>query len=319
MHSNHFVDSNVSLDSFIVLDIETTGVNCKDDKIIEIAAIRYDGFKETNVFSSLINPQMMLPDAITRLTGITQIELETAPVWENIQTDFMTFIGTLPLVGHNICGFDIRFIEKAIGHKITVPIIDTLDLARCAFPELPSHKLTYLNSALSISSQNAHRALDDARTTFTVLEKCLHELAHEGSVMINCCTCEAPQKTDRPASKKYGEHVNIKAITPTRADIDTSCPLCGKSIVFTGTLSIPREEAMQLAVPNTHIQMIECQKISVIAGQALNFQHLLHPPFQQHGRSADLGIIVCRYVRPELDIHFAVCADKSSGIFYFLG
>ena len=248
MYSNHFVDSSVSLDSFIVLDIETTGVNCKEDKLIEIAAIRYDSFKETCVFSSLINPQMILPDAITRLTGITPIELEAAPVWESIQRDFVAFIGTLPLVGHNICGFDIRFIEKAIGYKITAPIIDTLDLARRVFPELPSHKLTYLNSALSIGSQNAHRALDDVRTTFAVLEKCLQELTCEGSVAINSCVCEAQQKTEKPVSRKYGEYVNIKAISPTCTDIDTSCPLCEKNIVFTGTLSIPREEAMQLAV-----------------------------------------------------------------------
>jgi len=248
MHNNHIADTDILQDSFVILDIETTGVNCKEDNIIEISAIRYDNFKETSVFSTLVNPQTPLPDVITRLTGIMPIELEAAPVWEHIQDDFLHFIGNFPLVGHNICGFDIRFIEKAIGFKITAPIIDTLDLARRAFPNLPNHRLAYLNSALGIGSQNSHRALDDVRTTFALLKKCLHELSHEGSVLINSCICEDQLKQDRPSSKKYKDSVDIKSIKPTCADANAASPLWGKNIVFTGTLSMPREEAMQIAV-----------------------------------------------------------------------
>lgn len=253
MSGDNCFDFDNPLDKFIVLDIETTGINCNSDRIIEISAARYEHFQEVSVFSTLVNPQKPLPDFISRLTGISQNDLQFAPTWISIQRDFLDFIGDLPLIGHNIRSFDLRFIEKAIGYELDSPVIDTLDISRHAFPELSSHKLSYLNSALGIGTQTSHRALDDVRTTFAVLVASLYELAHEGSVPITDCVCEQAQsqperKLNNPPTRKHWEHVDIKSITPTCAEIDASCPLCGKSIVFTGTLSLPRENAMQIAV-----------------------------------------------------------------------
>jgi len=253
MNNDICFDSDNPLNKFIVLDIETTGINCNADRIIEISAVRYEHFQEVSTFSTLVNPQRPLPDFISRLTGISQNDLQSAPTWDSIQRDFLDFIGDLPLIGHNIRSFDLRFIEKAIGYEIDSPVIDTLDLSRYAFPELSSHKLSYLNSALSIGTQTSHRALADVRTTFAVLIASLYELAHENSVPITDYACEQAQaqaecKLNSPPTRKYWEHIDIKSITPTCAEIDTSCPLCGKSIVFTGTLSLPREDAMQIAV-----------------------------------------------------------------------
>lgn len=254
MVTNTHNETHISLDRFIVLDIETTGINCQRDKIIEIAAVKYENFKEVNVFSTLVNPMIPLPNVISRLTGISQSELDSAPTWEEVQDEFLNFIGDLPLVGHNLCNFDIRFIEKSIGHPLSVPMIDTLDLSRYTFPELPVHKLSYLKNALGIDIQVSHRALDDVRATCALFQICLYELAHGGQTPILNCSCEENhpnhEESNSRASnhRRYGRKIDIKSILPTCECIDPSSPLCGKNIVFTGTLSMPREEAMQLAV-----------------------------------------------------------------------
>lgn len=245
-------DEWIHIDQFIVLDIETTGINCKHDKIIEIAAVKYDRFQEVASFSTLINPLVPLPRAITTLTGITQADLDSAPTWDAVKDEFLSFIGGLPLIGHNIYSFDIRFIEKAYGCSFSVPLIDTLELSRHIFPEFPTHKLGYLANAFGIEVKRSHRALDDVRTTCALLEICLYEMARGGSVQIHPESVVPLAQSEKTAKSKNNHHyhsrVDIKSIQPTCECTDSSSPLCGKNVVFTGTLSMPREEAMQRAV-----------------------------------------------------------------------
>lgn len=253
MYRDSYPCSDIPLDKFIVIDVETTGVSHKHDAIIELSAVKYENFNEISVFSTLVNPQRQISDVITSLTGISQDDLDAAPTWETVMADFVTFLEDLPLVGHNICSFDRLFIEDALGYELHVPIIDTLFLVRQAFPQLPNHKLNYLNTALGIGAQRAHRALDDVRTTFAVFVACLREIANEGSVPIIDCDCSKPfdaldAEHSESRKRKYRDQVNVKSIAPTCTDIDSSCPLCGKNIVFTGTLSLPRADAMQIAV-----------------------------------------------------------------------
>lgn len=253
MYRDSYPCFDIPLDKFIVVDIETTGISRKHDSIIELSAVKYENFNEVSVFSTLVNPQRQISDVITNLTGISQDDLDNAPAWENVMPAFVTFLEDLPLVGHNICSFDRLFIEDALGYELNVPIIDTLHLARQAFPQFPNHKLNYLNTALGIGAQRAHRALDDVRTTFAVLKACMQEFSNTGSVPIIECDCSdldvvVDSGRSRSSERKYQNYVNIKNIARTCTDIDPTCPLCGKNIVFTGTLSLSRSEAMQIAV-----------------------------------------------------------------------
>lgn len=153
-------------DSYICLDIETTGLNPKTDKIIEIGAIKVMKGRKCKTFTTFINPGRKLNERITELTGIENGDLQDAPDISQIIADFLEFAEELPLLGHSIL-FDYSFIKKAaVNQKLTFEreAIDTLKIARCYLPELPSKRLGSLCEYYGIPLK-AHRALEDAAAT----------------------------------------------------------------------------------------------------------------------------------------------------------
>lgn len=153
-------------DSYICLDIETTGLNPKTDKIIEIGAIKVIKGRECKTFSTFINPGRKLSERVTELTGIRNEDLQDAPDISQIITDFLEFAEELPLLGHRIL-FDYSFMKKAaVNQKLAFERegIDTLRIARCYLPELPSKRLGNLCEHYGIPLK-AHRALADATAT----------------------------------------------------------------------------------------------------------------------------------------------------------
>ncbi len=243
------------LSKYVVIDIETTGFNFHRDRIIEIAAVIYEYGQKKDQFQTLVNPEIPLPSDVVALTGITQEDLADAPTLSSISNDFLTFIGDLPLVGHNILTFDVPFLSAQIS-QLENPIIDTLPMARKVFDLLPTHKLEYLKNTLDLSSSESHRALADVETTNALLWACLSPRRYEWKVFsayLNKGTTAtsnvrpAKPKTSRPYSQRAFEKIDIKSIVPTER-INETGPLFGKNIVFTGTLSLSRESAMQLAV-----------------------------------------------------------------------
>ena len=242
------------LQSYVVVDIETTGYDHHNDRIIEIAAAKYEYGKKVDQFQSLVNPGMLIPNNIVTLTGITQEDLNFAPPLDNIASDFLAFISGLPIIGHNALSFDIPFLSAQIA-PLDNPVVDTLPLARKTFDLLPSHALEYLKDTLSLSTLASHRALADVETTNNLLWACLSPRKYEQQVMsaylknrnhIHTLPQSKGPARKQPTKRVY-EHVDIKAIVATE-DIDEACALFGKIIVFTGTLSLPREQAMQMAV-----------------------------------------------------------------------
>lgn len=250
------------LENYIVLDIETTGFNTDRDRIIEIAAASYSFGKKISEFHSMVNPGIPIPPDISSLTGITQEDVCAAPPLDRIICDFLGFIGNLPIVGHNAAKFDIPFISAQMSVSLPNMIIDTLPMAKDVFSPLPNHKLEYLDSVLHLGSFGAHRAAHDVETTNALLWACLSPRKYESDVnravldnklkdvsqpKSSCPSSQAkPQKRKTP--KRSFEKVDYKAIAPSNPDSLPNGPLSGKIIVFTGELSIPREEAMQIAV-----------------------------------------------------------------------
>jgi ATP-dependent DNA helicase DinG len=159
---------NSGLIEFVAIDVETTGLNSKSDRIIEIGAIKFSEGKDSDQFSTFLNPGVPLPAAITRLTGITGDDLAKAPVFEDVAQKLLEFIGRFPVCGHQI-DFDVNFINeelKRIGKpKLTSYEIDTALLSRIVVPSIDRYSLKHVSQALGIDLENAHRALYDAKAS----------------------------------------------------------------------------------------------------------------------------------------------------------
>lgn len=160
--------------SFIVVDLETTGVSYKVDKIIEVGAIKVINGKIVDTFVSLINPGIPIPANATRINHITNTMVCNQPTFKDILPSFITFIEDLPLVAHN-APFDAKFLVAEFANfntELPNQFIDTLSISRKLFPDSPNHKLTTLKTYLNLKGDASHRALDDAYVTYLLYMKC---------------------------------------------------------------------------------------------------------------------------------------------------
>lgn len=158
--------SDRDLLSFVVFDFETTGIG-KTEKITEIGAVRYEHREKVGEFSRLVNPGKPIAPFVQELTGITDAMVAGEPGIETLLPLFLDFAGDLPLIAHNApfdCGFLFREAE-ALGIEIKNEVVDTLRLARKAFPGLECYKLGYLTDYFCIAHDSAHRACSDANAT----------------------------------------------------------------------------------------------------------------------------------------------------------
>src|SRR5574340_225481 len=155
--------------SLVTIDLETTGLDPQKDAIIEIAAVRFSGARVEAEWSTLINPGRPIPPLITQLTGITNDMVRTAPPLKAVIQDLAAFVGTSPVVGHNV-RFDLGFLQKQ-GILGLAEAIDTYELAAVLMPTASRYNLGSLGQILGILIPNSHRALDDARLTHAVYFK----------------------------------------------------------------------------------------------------------------------------------------------------
>jgi ATP-dependent DNA helicase DinG len=152
--------------SIVSIDIETTGLDDQRDVIIEIGAIRFNGHRVEDEFSTLINPGRHIPENITQLTGISDEMVRNAPRLPEILDGFEAFVGTSPVLGHNV-RFDLGFLQKQ-GVLHLNDVVDTYELASVLLPSASRYNLGALGQLLAIPLPATHRALDDARVTHRV-------------------------------------------------------------------------------------------------------------------------------------------------------
>ena len=170
-------------DSFVVFDIETTGFSAKNDRIIEIGAVKVAGGETIDTFSTFVNPEVPIPYEIEQLTSIRDDMVMDAPKIENVLPDFLAFCEGCGLVAHN-ASFDVGFIKKnaeRLGITIDFTVIDTVGLSRILLPELSRFKLNTVAKALKVSLENHHRAVDDAGATAEIFIK-LCEMLRERDI-----------------------------------------------------------------------------------------------------------------------------------------
>ncbi len=176
------VDLSNGMDNeYIVLDIETTGLSFRTEKITEIGAVRVKDGEIVDTFECFVNPEIPIPQKIVELTGITDEMVSNAETIDKIMPKFLSFIGDLKLVAHN-ADFDVGFLKynaENLGLTMDNEYIDSLALSRQLFPEFKKHKLGILAEKLGIKVENAHRALDDVITLVKVFKKMLEKQAEE--------------------------------------------------------------------------------------------------------------------------------------------
>jgi len=165
--------------SYVVVDIETTGVSPTKNEIIELSAIKVVNNETTETFSTLIKPKGRISSFITSLTGISnQMVSDKEPI-ENVIGNFFNFVGNSIVLGHNV-RFDMSFIKinckKILGFDFTNPTIDTLRISRLLLPEVKNHKLSTLAEHYGISSAGHHRGLFDCEMTYQLHQKLRQEL-----------------------------------------------------------------------------------------------------------------------------------------------
>ncbi|MGI6004052.1 MAG: PolC-type DNA polymerase III [Christensenellales bacterium] len=170
-------------DSFVVFDIETTGLSPYKDKIIEIGAVRIEKGVVVSQYSSFVNPEMSIPRNIVELTGINDAMVADAPSIQQVLPEFYAFCGGATLVAHNIA-FDASFIRRfglEQGIEFDHPQLDTLTLSRQIYRDLRSHRLNLVAKHLGITLARHHRAVDDAAATAQILLKCFDSLRELGA------------------------------------------------------------------------------------------------------------------------------------------
>lgn len=163
---------------FVILDLETTGLDPKKDRIIEIGAILMKGSRKQatrEYFHRLIKIQDDIPDQIKKLTGISRRELEEKGVsLQEALKDLVHFLGPFQIVGYGI-SFDLRFLNQALEKNGMNTISNkSLDLMRLVKKEkglLENYKLQTVLPAYSIDRRVPHRALEDAIIIAELSEK----------------------------------------------------------------------------------------------------------------------------------------------------
>jgi DNA polymerase-3 subunit epsilon len=161
------------MDDLVIIDTETTGLNCKYHRVIEVAAVKVSKGKIVSEYSSLINITGDVPYLVTQITGITKEELNNEgrdP--EEVFTEVKEFIGNSTFVAHNV-NFDYRFLNAEFG-RYKIPELHntklcTVQVARRSNLPITNFRLTTIKEYLGIDIQS-HRALNDVMVCYELMK-----------------------------------------------------------------------------------------------------------------------------------------------------
>ncbi len=176
-----------ALPAYAIIDIETTGLSPRSEKITEIAIIIHDGQKETERYSTLLNPERKISYRITQITGINNKMVDDAPKFYEVARKIVELTENKIVVGHNV-RFDYGFIRNefmSLGYDYKRRTLDTIKLARKLIPGQPSYGLGKLCKALKIENPDRHRAMGDAMATTTLFEMLLAIDQHPEQINLN--------------------------------------------------------------------------------------------------------------------------------------
>ena len=169
--------------TYCVLDLETTGLSFRTEKITEVGIMKIKNGEVIDSFETFVNPEKPIPYQVVEVTKITDEMVKDAPTIEEVFPKILEFVGDSVLVAHN-ADFDIGFLKynaSNLGYKLENTYIDTLRLAKDLFPEYKKYKLGIIAENLGIKVEVAHRALDDVDTTVKVFNVMIKMLKEKGA------------------------------------------------------------------------------------------------------------------------------------------
>ena len=169
--------------TFCVLDLETTGLSFRTDKITEIGIMKLKNGEVIDEFSCFVNPERPIPQRVVEVTNITDDMVKDAETIEQVFPKMLEFIGDSVIVAHN-ADFDVTFLKynaKQLGYSLENTSMDTLRLSKFLFPDFKKYKLGIIAEKLGIKVEVAHRALDDVDTTVKVLKVMFEKLKEKGA------------------------------------------------------------------------------------------------------------------------------------------
>jgi DNA polymerase III epsilon subunit family exonuclease len=156
-----------------VIDVETTGLDSAEDRIIEIGIIRFENREVVERYGELIDPERELPDEVTRITGIKPEDLEGKPKFADLASDIHERLQDVGIVAYNL-SFDRGFVKNELERcglewPDDAPTLDPLIFARQFFKNSPRKNLSTISKLLGIPLEEAHRAVHDAEVAGKVL------------------------------------------------------------------------------------------------------------------------------------------------------
>ena len=162
---------------FAIVDVETTGLSARNEKITEIAILLHDGKQVTEEFHSLVNPEKKIPWRITQITGINNKMVESAPRFYELAKKIIELTEGRTLVGHNV-SFDYNFLRaefREFEYEFERKTLCTVKNSRRLLKGLPSYSLGKLTKTLGLPHSMQHRALGDAKATAALLDLLLEK------------------------------------------------------------------------------------------------------------------------------------------------
>ena len=172
--------------TYCVLDLETTGLSFRTEKITEVGIMKIKNGEVLDEFSCFVNPEKPIPQRVVEVTNITDDMVKDAETIDKVFPKILEFVGDSVLVAHN-ADFDIGFLKynaKQLGYSLENTYIDTLRLSKDLFPDFKKYKLGIIADNLGIKVEVAHRALDDVDTTVKVFNVMINMLKEKGAKKI---------------------------------------------------------------------------------------------------------------------------------------
>ena len=172
---------------YCVLDLETTGLSFRTEKITEVGIIKIKNGEIIDEFECFVNPEKPIPPEVVNVTNITDDMVKNAETIDKVIPKIIDFIGDSVLVAHN-ADFDLGFLKHNFaecGYSLDNTYIDTLRLAKVVFPEMKRYKLGLIAEKLDIKVEVAHRALDDVKTLVAVFNVMIEKLKEKGAKNVN--------------------------------------------------------------------------------------------------------------------------------------
>ncbi len=191
--------------TYCVLDLETTGLSFRTEKITEVGIMKVKDGQVIDEFSCFVNPEKPIPQRVVEVTNITDDMVKDAETIEEVFPKIKEFVGDSVLVAHN-ADFDIGFLKhnaKELGYTLDNTYIDTLRLAKDLFPDYKKYKLGIIAENLGIKVEVAHRALDDVDTTVKVFNVMINMLKEKGVKKLEDIDALAAENVDFKKLQTY--------------------------------------------------------------------------------------------------------------------